>query len=525
MVETVLKVSRRFSFCIITVFMLCVSNLSALTFHRETGIAGFSSQRRDVFSELIHADVIVPDNYTTIQGAINNASEGDTIFVRNGTYYERIVVNKSVSLIGEDKTATILDGNKTVRVVFVTASNVRISGFTIRNSANRDSGVQVEHSNGTNISDNIVLNDYYGVYILNSNNSIISGNFVLNSSHHALRLFRSNNNTLTNNDVHMLSRYKSGIYLIESFNNTLANTKVANSGYGVYLQDSDRNTLLNNSASHNNNGIYLESSDSNRLVGNNVSFNSDYGVYLDLSGKNLLLNNVLSHNQYNFYARGISFSSLNNTIDTSNTVDGKPIIYLANKANATYDTQTNAGIIYLINCNNITLRGLTLTKNGYGIFLWNTTNSKITKSTVAKNMKGIYLYNSANNTIFHDNFIANVKQAEVVVSNLTFWDNGVEGNYWSDYNGTDDNHDGVGDTSYVIDAKNQDNHPLMRLYMNGDCNRDGIVDVFDADIMRLTWMCIEGEVNYNPNADFNMDGIVSIKDATAIGINWQRKWD
>jgi nitrous oxidase accessory protein NosD len=50
------------------------------------------------------------------------------------------------------------------------------------------------------------------------------------------------------------------------------------------------------------------------------------------------------------------------------------------------------------------------------------------------------------------------------VSLVNFWDNGEEGNYWEDYNGTDANNDGIGDTPYVIDDNNVDNYPLMYPY-------------------------------------------------------------
>jgi hypothetical protein len=40
------------------------------------------------------------------------------------------------------------------------------------------------------------------------------------------------------------------------------------------------------------------------------------------------------------------------------------------------------------------------------------------------------------------------------------WSNGDAGNYWSSYNGTDTNHDGVGDTAFVLDENNTDSHPL-----------------------------------------------------------------
>jgi nitrous oxidase accessory protein NosD len=46
------------------------------------------------------------------------------------------------------------------------------------------------------------------------------------------------------------------------------------------------------------------------------------------------------------------------------------------------------------------------------------------------------------------------------------WDNGSRGNYWSDYNGTDADSDGIGDTPYVIDVLNEDRYPLMQSTAN-----------------------------------------------------------
>jgi len=77
--------------------------------------------------------IVVPDDYPTIQEAINNANAGDTVFVRNGTYYEHVCVNTTVSIAGQDRTTTTIDGNQTGTVVTVTADNVNISGFTVQN--------------------------------------------------------------------------------------------------------------------------------------------------------------------------------------------------------------------------------------------------------------------------------------------------------------------------------------------------------------------------------------------------------
>ena len=76
--------------------------------------------------------IYVPTDYLTIQGAINAALNGDTIFVYNGTYFENIVVNKTVSLIGQSEENTIISAkNSSINALNVTSSNVNISGFSV----------------------------------------------------------------------------------------------------------------------------------------------------------------------------------------------------------------------------------------------------------------------------------------------------------------------------------------------------------------------------------------------------------
>ncbi|MEM3705952.1 MAG: NosD domain-containing protein, partial [Candidatus Bathyarchaeia archaeon] len=101
--------------------------------------------------------------------------------------------------------------------------------------------------------------------------------------------------------------------------------------------------------------------------------------------------------------------------------------------------------------------------NPFGIMLIGSTNNIITENTIANNtVAGIYLDRSDNNQIYHNNIIANTPQATISESTCT-WDNGYPsgGNYWSDYTGTDNNHDGIGDTPYTIDENNTDRYPLI----------------------------------------------------------------
>ena len=77
--------------------------------------------------------ITVPDNYSTIQLAINSALPGDTVYVRSGTYEEHITINKELILAGEDRETTVIDCNDTGKVIDVIASNVTISGLKITN--------------------------------------------------------------------------------------------------------------------------------------------------------------------------------------------------------------------------------------------------------------------------------------------------------------------------------------------------------------------------------------------------------
>ncbi len=122
-----------------------------------------------------------PGNYTKIQDAIDNASSGDTVFVYDDSspYYENVVINKvSVSLIGEDKNTTVIDGNKKGDVVYIEVNNVKIAGFMIQNSK---AGVYMFHSTNCTITGNIISNNDNGICIFTGHNLIRRNTFQNNS--------------------------------------------------------------------------------------------------------------------------------------------------------------------------------------------------------------------------------------------------------------------------------------------------------------------------------------------------------
>jgi len=112
-----------------------------------------------------------PNNYTTIQSAINDAVDGDTVFVYDDSspYYENIVIDKSINLIGENKEKTIIDGGGSGNVVYISADKVNISRFTIENSSKgpyRSAGIFVKDSDDIAIRENIIVNICMVSYLL-----------------------------------------------------------------------------------------------------------------------------------------------------------------------------------------------------------------------------------------------------------------------------------------------------------------------------------------------------------------------
>lgn len=151
-----------------------------------------------------------PADFHTIQEAINAANSGDIVYVKEGIYYENVVVNKTLSLIGEDRNSTIIDGMKIDTVVFVKSKDVLVSNFTIRNS-NKDiesspspyydtcNGIYVTNNNCT-IRNNVITDNGIGINLYSSNNHNIIGNIIKNNVL-GVHFYRSRNNMLRENSI------------------------------------------------------------------------------------------------------------------------------------------------------------------------------------------------------------------------------------------------------------------------------------------------------------------------------------
>jgi len=210
--------------------------------------------------------------YQHVQEGIDNASNGDTIFVYNGIYYENIIINKTINLIGENWHNTIIDANGSGNIVEISVDMVNISGFNFQNSgSNKDDNTIEIHSNYNRIFLNYIeSHQNCGIFLTSSSHhNVIEGNIIDSSDYSGIYLCNSNSNIILGNNISNNTR---GINLLNSRNNSIYNNNVYfNNVYGVcFWSSSCQNTLLGNTISSNNNkGIYFSYSSDNLLYHNN----------------------------------------------------------------------------------------------------------------------------------------------------------------------------------------------------------------------------------------------------------------
>ena len=325
----------------------------------------------------------------TIAEGITNASAGFTVYVYNGTYSERLNVNKQLSLVGESRENVIVDGYGGGMVVKVAANNVNINSFTIQNGS---IGIKMNFFNN---NCDIVNCAVYG----NSNNGIDCTFY--NTYVNVI------NCAVYDNNGHGI--YSSGY---SDYGTIIDSTFYNNANSGIYISFSKMFDIIN-CTSYNNTvfGMYI-SSNKNNIMDCTV-YDNQYGILLFSANKNVLRNNTVNNNVYNFGVDGTVKNAFNQDIDPSNTINGKPIYYLNGQSNITLDETHNFGFLGLFSCTNITA------KNSYvnGIVMASTTDSTLSNIVSHHSSgNGIRLFSSSDNTITdcdaYNNFLDGISLRE-----------------------------------------------------------------------------------------------------------------
>ncbi len=243
-------------------------------------------------------------DYNKIQDAINNATIGNTIYVWAGTYYENIIINKSITLIGNGTEDTIINGSGIGDVVYITANWVNISNFAITNSGNQsfnwdhDTGIEVNNANNVMIKNNNCFNNDYGIYFYNSNLNFIINNTCDYNRRIGIDSTKTNNSKFQNNSCKFNIWYGISLYLNCNSNKILNNNCSYNKFYNVFIFESDNNIIANNICNRIKDGLFLAISNNNYIYENIFSNNNNAGIWIDeFSFQNKIYHNhIISNN-------------------------------------------------------------------------------------------------------------------------------------------------------------------------------------------------------------------------------------
>jgi parallel beta-helix repeat protein len=363
-----------------------------------------------------------PGNYSKIQDAIDAATNADAVFVYKGTYNENLVIGKRINLIGEDRDNTLIDGGGAHTVIEVDVTKIEISGFSVFNGTR---GINLNHEDKNVIENNKLYSlSGSGIHLFGSTNNEIVNNLIFNCNNGILLYMNSIDNIISSNNISSID--SKGIYLSAHCNsNIIAENNISscnNDGIGLYLssdnkinenhisfnypngieiyhESANNNIISNNTIMGSGQGIYIEYSEENHIEKNDI-INNNYGVYLHNSNNNTFDDNNLTDNGFYIFSYELEDWNTHN-IDSSNTVNGKPIYYLANRNGMT--VPEGAGQVILANCTNITVRNQNLTNASVGILSAISSNNNFINNDVSNNTFGIFLWRSRDNHIENNN--------------------------------------------------------------------------------------------------------------------------
>jgi parallel beta-helix repeat protein len=263
-------------------------------------------------------------------------------------------------------------------------------------------GVSLSVSNSNTIIGNTIQNVDVGIYIsYGCNSNIVGENIISSNGSVGISLQYGNDNSVIDNSI---SNCSSGLSVaLITGSNTISGNKFSDNNFGIDIFWVRRFSIIGNNFTNNKIGIRLSSAEDFTVIYNTIT-SEDIGIEIRYCQNLILTNNVLTGHGIHF--EGYSLEHWNtHIIDTSNTIDGKPVYYLKNIDGGIIPQ--GAGQVILANCQNVIVENQDVGGGLSGIYIGHGSKNKIQNNTVSNSMYGISLSNSGGNTIC-DNIITGI---------------------------------------------------------------------------------------------------------------------
>lgn len=397
-----------------------------------------------------------------------------------------------------------------------------------------------------------------GIYLLNSSQNIVENNTIINNTYRGINFHGLNNENLIRNNLVSGNQIAFGPWfdgdIIDSIftdneitnngvgfgtgleghswiNNTIKDNLIANnSGPAIsfisYKSPTRGNIIDGNEIRDNGLGISFLMDSDTTIINNIISENSGIGIYCDQGG---LTNAIISGNTIEENFGGILITAgfppgafASNNIINENIISGNEeygiLLIGASRNNITNNKIFDSKV------------GLKLTfRQSAEVIYHYSNNNKIIGNQIANcSNYGIQLTQANDNQIYHNSFENEVQFFSE--NSVNSWDDNLSGgNYWSDYSGTDNDENGIGDSPYIIDENNVDNYPLMNPtseefsnieIVTGGYYNDGTNDYAQITVWNSKKLAYEGVTNWMwlgdtvincvSKADIDNDGVVEI---------------
>jgi len=342
-----------------------------------------------------------PGNYSKIQDAIDNASDGDTVFVYEGVYYEWVNIEKPLTLQGQDKETTHIDATYNYdRLIEISTSFVTIDGFTLENCYNPSSPgfsqaiwikERTPYSENIRISNCIITHDDKGIFFENAANlSILNCTLEYNPAqgfwgNHGINILIENCSFNTNGHTMGGNWFVPGGITLEDCNQIdIQDCQFAlNKGWGIAIFNGTRITIKNNSIRSSSwYGIDMNAINDLEITQNMISSNTYMGIIInpDAEGNITIHNNNISsngHGQTDFTSGGMYLSS---------------------------------------NTTNVSISNNTFYKNNIVGIIVQSPYSQITNNTFIRNKKGVQVDTGGAHSVIHDNWFLDNSQIGIQIN-------------------------------------------------------------------------------------------------------------